>query len=296
VLLLCSFHTRSSSSVVDAAAAAAFAAAAAVTWGTGGVGSEKYARRDDQLQSKELRNQLEKIAQKKKNSNSLSFRHLQPTERQEIEMLTRNLCKFHGSPISLDDMHEYLPGSSWRLAFSTRDEIFAQQLPSVDATIHWQFHPNDKKEGNDSTSQSQQHVDYMIKFHNKSRKGGGGGGGGALSGVDTLKMGCSWQAAAGLVVFEDDEDDDNAEEKKGGGESSKAPLAVLEDIYNRNVNRKGLFMGRSRFIKTTYFDGDVWIECGKQQPQQSDGSNNSNKSFTNIYLRENYEQHFEYSI
>jgi hypothetical protein len=289
---------------VDAAAAAgtaaAFAAAAVTSsWGRGG-----GVARSDQLQSKELRHQLEKIQRSKtggQRNNSLSFRHLQPTERQEIEMLTRNLCKFHGSPISLDDMHEYLPGSSWRLAFSTRDEIVSQ-LPSVDASIHLQFAAADTKKGDDDddVAAPPQHVDYMIKLH-KNRS--------SLSGVDTLKIGCSWQAAAGLVVFEDD--DDAEEEQKGGrkkgvgGDSSfgnnnnnnkqvtSPPLtAVLEDIYNRNVNRKGLFIGRARFIKTTYFDGDVWIECGSS----ASSSSSSNKSFTNIYLRENYEPHFEYSI
>jgi hypothetical protein len=286
------FVINASSSSVDAAASCF----AAVTWGFRGSSDLQY------LESKELRLQLEKLILQK-GGTSLSFRHVKPTERQEIEMLTRNLVKFHGSPIPLDEMHEHLPGSSWRLAFSTREEI-VNQLPSVDASIHLKFNGGDSKykDNNLVAADSSQRMDYMIQFHNNKNDRMR-----SLSGVDTLKMSCSWQAAAGLVVFEEDDDDNDTDNNEAANEkkmkikdaavtAAAPPLTVLEDIYNRNVGRKGLFVGKSRFIKTTYFDGDVWIECGKTNAGGGDNSNNNNKSFTNIYLRENYEPHFEYSI
>lgn len=79
-------------------------------------------------------------------------RYLQPDKRAEIAGYARTvaLCE---SPISLEDIEEELPGTNWRLGFSTETAVLGD-LPS-DADVLMKFH--------DRTN-----LDYCLEFTEKT--------------------------------------------------------------------------------------------------------------------------------
>mmetsp|Transcript_10495 Transcript_10495/g.25033 ORF Transcript_10495/g.25033 Transcript_10495/m.25033 type:complete len:301 (-) Transcript_10495:1559-2461(-) len=144
----------------------------------------------------------------------------------ELDGYVKRVVNRRPSPIAMQDVGQHLPGTSWRLAFST-ESFLTQTLPK-DSTITLNFYDD----GNNS-----QKVDYAIEFPKTLA-------------LKRLVAKSSYTAStspvdAGLVQINYD--------------------SISTDIFgfqNIGVGMFGMLQGRSTFIPTVYFDGDIWIERG----------------------------------
>jgi hypothetical protein len=143
-------------------------------------------------------------------------------KRVELEGYIRRILRQRPSLVPLDRLQQVLPGTRWRLAFSTEPAV-SEALPR-DATIQLDFR--------DDT-----HVDYSLEFEK-------------TIGLKRLVAKSSYTLDAtaanpGMVTIQ--------------YESISTDVFGLKNI---GVGAFGLLKGRGSYIQTAYFDGRIWIERG----------------------------------
>eukprot|EP00529_Nitzschia_sp_RCC80_P030832 CAMPEP_0113503922 /NCGR_PEP_ID=MMETSP0014_2-20120614/34438_1 /TAXON_ID=2857 /ORGANISM="Nitzschia sp." /LENGTH=294 /DNA_ID=CAMNT_0000398993 /DNA_START=141 /DNA_END=1022 /DNA_ORIENTATION=+ /assembly_acc=CAM_ASM_000159 len=170
-----------------------------------------------------------KIQLKAMKDQDVTSSRLDLPKRVELDGYVKRVVNRRPSPIAMQDVGQHLPGTSWRLAFST-ESFLTQTLPK-DSTITLNFFDNNTNNNNS------QKVDYAIEFPKTLA-------------LKRLVAKSSYTVStspvdAGLVQINYD--------------------SISTDIFgfqNIGVGMFGMLQGRSTFIPTVYFDGDIWIERG----------------------------------
>jgi hypothetical protein len=196
-------------------------------------GNQKRAKADFEYQ--ELKIQLNAMEKQ-----GVSSSQLQQDKKLELEQYVQRVVRNRPSSISLKDLNQNLPGTKWRLAFST--ESVSKQLPA-DATVVLDFGEPSK-------------LDYCLQFGKKTL------------GLNRLVAKSSYTVDSGLVnpglvTFVYDE--------------------ISTDVFglkNIGVGFFGLLKGRSNYIQTQYFDGNIWIDGGIE-PSPDGGIG---QEYFNVYM------------
>lgn len=163
---------------------------------------------------------------------------IEEAKRIEIEGYVRAVANRGSSIIPLGQLDKILPGTLWRLNFSTQG-VTNQALPAG-ATVQLKFIDDQK-------------LDYSLQFTKTV-------GLDKLTAVSTYSVETSSSTNPGWVSYEYQDIQTNFLGFKGIG----VPLVG------------GLLQGRRTVIQTVYFDGEVWIERGRD-----DGG-----EYFQVYLRE----------
>jgi hypothetical protein len=152
---------------------------------------------------------------------------IEPSKRLEIEGYVRTIVKRRDSSIPLYKLGETLPGTTWRLNFSTQG-VTNQSLPTG-ASILLKFQ---------SPPEQQQRLEYCLEF----TKTLGLSKLTAVSSyhVDTTPIHPGWVT----YTYQDIQTD----------------VFGLRGISVPIVG--GMMKGRSTILQTVYFDGQIWIEQG----------------------------------
>ena len=196
----------------------------------------------------------------------LSSDDLTMEKRQELQDYVMAIIQKRQPPnfsIPLTDMGLYLPGSTWRLSYST--EGFAGSASGLprDATLYVEF-----DETNDSaaaagvvdeatTTPTARKAIYRLQFGRKTL------------GLRSLQANCEWTVGT----------DETAIDPTKAGVVSLKYQTVTTNVFgfrNVGVGFFGLLQGRSNYIQSVYFDNTLWIE---------QGVNPQGVSFYNVYTR-----------
>jgi len=155
---------------------------------------------------------------------------IEPSKRGEIEGYIRQVVNRRQSIIPLSELGRCLPGTKWRLSFSTQG-ITNQSLPPG-ASIHLEFL---------NTPQNQQ-LNYCLEF--------------------TKTLGLSKLTALSSYEVE-------KKSMTHPGWVTYVYQDVQTDVFGlRGVGIPvvgGFLKGRTAVIQTVYFDGQIWIERGNDE-------------------------------
>jgi hypothetical protein len=153
---------------------------------------------------------------------------IEPSKRVEIEGYIRKIVNRRDSSVPLWDLEQQLPGTNWRLSFSTQG-ITNQSLP-VGASILLKFLAND-----------QRRLDYCLEFSKTF-------GLSKLTAVSSYSVDTS-PIHPGWVTYNYQDIQTDLFGFRGIG----VPLVG------------GMLKGRATVIQTVYFDGQIWIERGNDE-------------------------------
>jgi len=187
----------------------------------------------------ELKAQMGAMQKQKLTSDNLTGE-----KRRELSSYVQGVLQKRMSPISLTEMDAFLAGTSWRLSYST--EGFAGTGLPKDATIELDFAANNL----DAT--------YSLTFGEKT------------FGIDKLTAASQWRCGNDLT----------AQDASRAGVVTLTYDKISTDMFGFNnigVGFFGLLQGRSNYIQTVYFDGDVWIE---------EGYNPAGEQYYNVYVKQ----------
>lgn len=194
---------------------------------------------------------------------NVASRDLQPMKRLELQGYAEKVTQSYttttimdtsssalSSPIPLNQLHQVLPGTKWRLQFSTQP-IVGTDLPP-DATITLTFHNDDNANKNV--------MDYSLEFSEKT------------FGLNAIKATSQYTVGRrrgednddGLVTFVYDEIKTNA--------------FGFQDIPTGFF---GMLKGRVNYIQSVFMDDQIWIERGF-----SFLPDNGQQPYYNVYVRE----------
>lgn len=156
-------------------------------------------------------------------SQNIPSRYLKADKRNEVEALVRKVATERPTVIPLKSVKDILPGSEWRLAFSTETATLGD-LPK-DAQVKLHFVDDSK-------------VDYILEFSQKTL------------GIRRLVAKSSYTVDStslnpGLVTFIYDE-----------------IVTDLLGFKNVGVGFFGLLKGRANYVETIFMDTRYWIERG----------------------------------
>lgn len=170
----------------------------------------------------ELKAQIDSL-----NRQGIPSRSLPSTKRFELESYTRAIIENKVSPVPLGQVGQKLPGTKWRLTFSTENAALSN-LPR-DATVHLNF-LDDK------------HVDYCLRFGEKT------------AGLNSITAKSTWNAG----------EESNAAGNNPGLVSMVYDKITCDafGFTNLGIGFFGLLKGRASYIQTVYFDKDIWIDGG----------------------------------
>lgn len=151
-------------------------------------------------------------------------RNLRPAKRDELESYVRAVATRRPTPVPLTDVDAELPGTRWRLAFSTEGATLGD-LPR-DADVYVDFAPAGDR------------LDYELKFSKRT------------VGLNKIVARSSYAVDSGpvnpgLVTFVYEEIVTDVFGFKG------LPVGFF-----------GLLKGRANYIESVYFDGAHWIDRG----------------------------------
>jgi len=157
------------------------------------------------------------------NQQEIPSRNLKSETRDEVESLLRTIVSKRPTVIPLKSVAEVLPGTKWRLGFST-DSATLGDLPR-DAFVELQFF-DDKR------------MDYILSFSKK------------VVGIKRLIAKSSYTVDStninpGLVTFVYEE-----------------IVTDVFGFKNLGVGFFGLLKGRANYVETAFMDSRFWIERG----------------------------------
>lgn len=170
----------------------------------------------------ELKAQIESMKRQ-----GVASRSLTPTKRFELESYTRSIVENRASPVPLEQIGQRLPGTRWRLAFSTENSALSD-LPS-DATVFLEF--LDKNAMN-----------YSLRFGEKT------------AGLKRITAESTWSVGQG-----------NNLDGNNPGLVSMVYDKIKCDVFgisNLGIGFFGLLKGRTSYIQSVYFDNELWIDGG----------------------------------
>jgi hypothetical protein len=156
-------------------------------------------------------------------SQNIPSRYLQTDKRNEVEALVRKVATERPTAIPLKSVKDVLPGTEWRLAFSTETATLGD-LPK-DAQVKLHFVDDSK-------------VDYILEFSQKTL------GIRRLVAKSSYSVDCT-NVNPGLVTFVYDE-----------------IVTDLFGFKNIGVGFFGLLKGRANYVETIFMDTRYWIERG----------------------------------
>jgi hypothetical protein len=152
----------------------------------------------------------------------IASRSLAPTKRFELESYARAIIENKDSPVGLSEVGQRLPGTKWRLVFSTENASLANLPP--DASVYLDFL--------DESS-----MEYSLRFSEKT------------AGLNSIMAESKWTADdkqnPGLITLVYD----------------KITCDAF-GFSNLGVGFFGLLKGRSSYVQSVYFDDDIWIDGG----------------------------------
>ena len=180
-------------------------------------------------------------------------RSLTTETRLAVQSLLQTVLAQRPTTIPLRSIAAVLPGTQWRLGFSTETATLGD-LPK-DATVQLHFYDTDDDTGPNG-GDTPRRVDYCLEFSEKT------------FGMKRLVAQSSYTVDTtnvnpGLVTFVYDN--------------------IVTDIFgfkNLGVGFFGLLQGRANYIETVFMDTSLWIERG----YTPDG-----KEFFNVYVRDSLE-------
>jgi hypothetical protein len=140
-----------------------------------------------------------------------------------------------------------LPGTEWRLAFST---AYDEDLPR-DATVVLRFVDSSR-------------LDYVLEFGRRTPV------------LDAITARCRWWCSS-------DADGGGDGAGEGGGVSYEYEELTVDAGPFKGAGLLGLFRGRAGRIGTAYFDGEYWIERARSPSQ---GSTRGEDEAFNVYVRQ----------
>jgi hypothetical protein len=187
----------------------------------------------------------------------VASRDLTPMKRMELQGYAAKITQSMDSPIALSTLDQVLPGTKWRLQFSTQlgagtGPPGAAELPP-DATITLTFH-DDKKNV----------MDYALEFSAKTL------GLNAIKATSQYTVGDrNGRNNVGLVTFAYDE--------------IKTDAFGFKDIPTGFF---GMLKGRVNYIQSVFMDDHIWIERGFFS---SSSSNDNDNAYYNVYVRDDDE-------
>lgn len=172
-----------------------------------------------EFEFQELRAQLNTMAK-----SDIKSRNLQPIKRDELESYVRAVATQRPTPVPLGGIGKELPGTRWKLVFSTEGATLGD-LPR-DADVYVDFAPVGDK------------LDYELKFSKKTM------------GLNKLVARSSYMVDPGpinpgLVSFVYEE-----------------IITDIFGFKSLPVGFFGLLKGRANYIESVYFDGTYWIDRG----------------------------------
>ena len=170
----------------------------------------------------ELKAQIESL-----NRQGIPSSLLPPTKRFELESYTRAIVENKYSPVPLEQVWQKLPGTKWRLSFSTENAALSN-LPK-DATVVLNFLDDNQ-------------VDYTLRFGERT------------AGLNSITAKSTWTAGQGNNVS-----------RNNPGLVTMVYDKITCDAFglaNLGIGFFGMLKGRSSFIQTVYFDNDIWIDGG----------------------------------
>jgi hypothetical protein len=200
--------------------------------------------------------------------NKIPSRDLPLDKRQELEQYVNTVVSQRPSPVALKDIGAVLPGTKWRLGFSTEAATLGD-LPR-DAEVNLEFINNEK-------------MDYVLEFSKKTL------------GLNRLTAKSSYTVDVSdvcrplntsqclivlttLLSFSHDTIVLQSSPVNPG-----LVTFVYEDITtdvfgfsNLGVGFFGLLKGRANYVESAYFDGRFWIERGTSPEGQT---------YYNVYVR-----------
>jgi len=201
-----------------------------------------------EFEYQELRVQLDAMMKK---SGSTS-RDLDPLKKLELTSYVREVVAKRPSPVPLEDIGRYLPGTKWKLAFS--NDVAASMMNDLpkDTAVTLDFFDNNGNNGKNE-------LEYALEF------------GPRTFGLKNLKARSTWEVVdvdgssrPGLVSFVYDK--------------------ITADAFgfaNVGVGLFGMLKGRTNYVETAYFDGSYWIEGGVVD----DGGGGRGSEFWNVYVK-----------
>jgi len=153
----------------------------------------------------------------------LAPRDLDALKRMELASYVKEVSTKRPSHPALSEIADELPGTTWRLAFSTQEAALGD-LPR-DATVTIEFLDGEN-------------LDYVLSFGEKT------------FGLKNIKARSRWNFASdgddrGLVTFVYDKITTDA-----------------FGMQNLGVGLFGLLKGRANYVESAYFDGKYWSERG----------------------------------
>jgi hypothetical protein len=154
---------------------------------------------------------------------NIPSRYLQAEKRDEVEGFVRKVAKERPTAIPLKRVKEVLPGSEWKLGFSTESATLGD-LPK-DAQVRLNFLDDER-------------VDYVLDFSEKTF------GLNRLMAKSTYTVDSS-DLNPGLVTFVYGD-----------------IVTDVFGMKNLGVGFFGLLKGRSNYIETVFMDNRFWIERG----------------------------------
>eukprot|EP00545_Synedropsis_sp_CCMP1620_P001421 CAMPEP_0119024208 /NCGR_PEP_ID=MMETSP1176-20130426/31454_1 /TAXON_ID=265551 /ORGANISM="Synedropsis recta cf, Strain CCMP1620" /LENGTH=304 /DNA_ID=CAMNT_0006979443 /DNA_START=165 /DNA_END=1076 /DNA_ORIENTATION=+ len=189
---------------------------------------------------------------------------LEPALRVQIEDYVRKVASKRPTAIPLKDIGKVLPGTQWKLIFSTAATAGARAMEGLpkDAQVRIEFAAETADTGNtgntDTATSSNTAVggqlDYILEFSQTT------------FGLKRLVAKSSYTVDdtninPGLVTFVYDD--------------------IVTDVFgltNLGVGFFGMLKGRANYVETVFMDQRFWMERGYAQP---DGT-----EFVNVYLRQ----------
>lgn len=183
------------------------------------------------------------------NRSNIPSNTLDPELRNQITAFVTKVASERPTAIRLQDVGKVLPGTQWKLIFSTTTATLGDLPP--DAQVQLDFSAdaaapssNDKKEGK---------MDYILEFSKKTF------GLNRLVAKSTYSVDDS-KLNPGLVTFVYDE--------------------IVTDVFgmkNLGIGFFGLLKGRANYVETVFMDQRFWMERGYTPEGQE---------YINVYLRQ----------
>ncbi|KAL7565709.1 hypothetical protein ACA910_005404 [Epithemia clementina (nom. ined.)] len=151
---------------------------------------------------------------------------------QAIVQKRRNNNSNNNNSLSLRDLAQHLPQTTWRLSYSTPGFASASGLPRQ-ATLYVEF-------------VNAQQAYYRLQFDK-----------GQVFGLNNIQAKCSWSVGTDEAI--------SADPTQAAGVVTLQYESITTDAFgfsNLNVGLFGMLKGRSTYIQTLYFDNLLWIEQG----------------------------------
>uniref|UniRef100_A0A7S1Y0Z8 Plastid lipid-associated protein/fibrillin conserved domain-containing protein n=1 Tax=Grammatophora oceanica TaxID=210454 RepID=A0A7S1Y0Z8_9STRA len=201
----------------------------------------------------ELKAQLEVMSDRE-----MATRDLQSETLETLEGYVKTIVEKRPSLISLPDIGKVLPGSSWKMVFSTQDAVLGDLPEGTSVQINFYNESDfatDPVASLPGLTDTGGVLDYVLQFPKT-----------ALAGVSKLTAKSNYTVA-------------DSEEYINPGMVAFSYQDVKSDAFGVNIGLGwlGFVKGRTVYVNTAFIDGQFWIESGE---------NPDGKTYYSVYVRQ----------